>query len=278
MFPAELPAFERTAPQPLPFLKWAGGKRRLVPALLQGVPAQFGAYFEPFVGGGALFFALRPPRAWLSDANHRLVRAYRGVRDDVDGVVARLHTYPHDRKFFLSLREQEIDSRTDADVEAWMIYLNRTGFNGLYRVNKQDRFNVPFGRYTNPTICDEPMLRADAQALRHSELHVADFAAVLERAAAGDFVYFDPPYVPLSMTSSFCSYTQDGFGLADHRRLRDVALALKRRGVAVMVSNSSQPLVVELYAEGFEIREALAARFINSKGDKRGPVKELIIT
>jgi DNA adenine methylase len=266
-----------TADPGRPFLKWAGGKRQLLPQLLRHVPARFGRYFEPFVGGGALFFALRPRAATLADVNERLIRAYRGVAHGVEQVTQLLRAYPYDPDFYYRMRALDIDGRTDAEVAAWFIYLNRTGYNGLYRVNRQNRFNVPFGRYANPTVCDEPTLRACARALGGKEILVEDFAAVAVRAQRGDFVYFDPPYVALSATSSFTSYTSGGFGEAEQVKLRDVALALKRRGVHVMLSNSSAPTVRDLYKTGFDVLEVPATRMVNSRGDRRGPIEELII-
>jgi DNA adenine methylase len=261
-----------------PFLKWAGGKRQLLPSLLQHAPANPGRYFEPFIGGGALFFALRPKKAVLADVNKRLIRAYMGVRKSVDEVIRLLRDYPHDPEFFYRFREKNIDDGTDAEVAAWVIYLNKTGFNGLYRVNRGNRFNVPFGRYANPTICDEPTLRASSAALAEAVLRVQDFGAVVEKAKAGDFVYFDPPYVPLSTTSSFTSYTSQGFGDAEQTRLRDTALRLKERGVRVLLSNSSAPSVRKLYARGFTISEVSATRLVNSKATARGAIVELLIT
>jgi DNA adenine methylase len=260
-----------------PFLKWAGGKRQLLPALLAHVPERIECYIEPFVGGGALFFQLRPRSALLADVNERLVRTYRGVRDHVDDVIGLLKDYPHDEKFFYDLREVDIDARTDAEVAAWFIYLNRTGFNGLYRVNRRNLFNVPFGRYVNPTICDETTLRSCSAALSRAELLVADFEVVANKAHSGDFVYFDPPYVPLSATSSFTSYTSNGFGPDAQTRLRDVAFALKQRGVNVLLSNASAPLVRDLYERGFETTEVSATRLVNSKVSGRGAITELII-
>jgi DNA adenine methylase len=263
-----------TAP---PFLKWAGGKRQLLPSLRAHAPANPARYFEPFVGGGALFFALRPKHAVLADVNARLIRTFRGVRDSVDEVIERLRGYPHDRAFFYRFREEEVDDRSDAEVAAWFIYLNRTGYNGLYRVNRENRFNVPFGRYVNPTICDELTLRACSNALAGVELRVADFEEAVQTAARGDFVYFDPPYVPLSVTSSFTSYTSGGFRAAEQTRLRDTALRLKQRGVRVLLSNSSAPLVRKLYTGGFEVVEVAATRMVNSKARGRGEVVELLI-
>ncbi len=260
-----------------PFIKWVGGKRQLLPRLLDHVPTDAGTYFEPFIGGGALFFAVRPRAAVLADVNVRLIRTYKGVRDNVDEVVGLLRTYPHDSAFFYQLREVNIDTRSDAEVAAWFIYLNKTGFNGLYRVNRANRFNVPFGRYVNPNICDEPTLRACSSALTDTELLVADFEVAVAKAKKGDFVYFDPPYVPLSVTSSFTSYTSDGFGPVEQSRLRDTAKKLKKRGVNVLLSNSSAPFVRSLYAESFELIEVSATRFINSKASGRGAIAELLI-
>ncbi|HZU82236.1 MAG TPA: DNA adenine methylase [Polyangiaceae bacterium] len=260
-----------------PFLKWAGGKRQLVELLLRRAPSDPATYFEPFVGGGALFFALSPRRAVLADVNARLVRAYRGVKGHVDEVIRLLRSYPHTPDFYYRLREERVDGASDAEVAAWFIYLNKTGYNGLYRVNRDDRFNVPFGRYANPNICDETTLRACSAALSRAELVVDDFAAVVERAQPGDFVYFDPPYVPMSSTSSFTSYTSRGFGAAEQARLRDAARALKGRGVRVLLSNSSAPLVRELYAQGFDVTEVTATRPVNSKASARGAVVELLI-
>lgn len=268
-----------SAPTPVgrPFVKWVGGKRQLLPHLLQHAPVDIGTYFELFIGGGALFFALRPPAAVLADVNVRLVRTYKGVRDHVNEVIDRLRTYPHDSEFFYKLREKNIDAASDADVAAWFIYLNKTGFNGLYRVNRANQFNVPFGRYKNPNICDETTLRACSAALAKTELLVADFEVVAAKAKKDDFVYFDPPYVPLSVTSSFTSYTSGGFGPSEQTRLRDTARKLKKRGVRILLSNSSAPFVRDLYTEGFKLVEVSATRSINSKASGRGAIAELLI-
>jgi len=267
---------EKILLDPKPFLKWVGGKRQLLPELLARVPLGFDTYFEPFLGGGALFFALLPKKAVLSDSNARLVRTYRAIRDDVDDVIAELSTYPHDRVFFEELRRVDVDALDDIQVAAWMIYLNRTGFNGLYRVNKSGGFNVPFGRYKNPTICNPDRLLAASEALQSAEILHASFAESYKFAKPGDFVYFDPPYVPLSETSSFTSYTKDGFGIEEQIKLRDTALNLKARGVDVLLSNSSAGAVFDLY-ETFEIEEVYASRAINSKASARGKVAEVLI-
>lgn len=261
-----------------PFLKWAGGKRSLVPQFSPHIPDRFERFHEPFVGSAALFFHLAPGRAYLSDTNERLVRTYKGLRDDPDGVIRRLKRYPYDKDFYLRKRQEKIDRKGDTELAAWFIYLNKTGYNGLYRVNSKNVFNVPFGSYKRPKICDEPTLRACAARLADVEIEVQDFETAAERAERGDLVYFDPPYVPLSATSSFTSYTQHGFGAPEQERLRDTALRLIERGVQVLISNSSAPLVRELYAgPAFELVEIAARRNINSRGDRRGAVVELLI-
>lgn len=268
-----------------PFVKWAGGKRQLLPELRRYVPERFERYIEPFVGGGALFFGLssrlaassHAPRALLGDVNERLIRTYRGVQSSVEDVIERLRGYLHEEHFYYEMRQLAIDERSDAEVAAWFIYLNKIGFNGLYRVNRQNRFNVPFGRHKNPTICDAATLRACSRALQGVELAVIDFEHAAERAQPGDLVYFDPPYVPLSVTSSFTKYTSDGFDAEHQVRLRDVALALKQRGVHVLLSNSSADFVRELYRKDFELIEVSATRLVNSKATRRGAITELVI-
>jgi DNA adenine methylase len=223
-----------------------------------------------------LFFSLRPGRSVLSDRNERLIRCYEGVKRHPKKVIALLKAYRNEKRFYLSVRKQEIDKGSDVEVAAWLIYLNKTGYNGLYRVNSKNRFNVPYGDNKNARFCDEDNLRACAQALSSAELFWEDFTAVLGRAKRGDLVYFDPPYVPLSMTSYFTSYTALGFSMDDQIKLRDVALELKKRGVFVLVSNSSAPAVYELYAD-FERIPVAASRMVNSNPAGRGKVTELLI-
>jgi DNA adenine methylase len=283
----DTPIVDAVAPSPKPFVKWVGGKRRLVPELLRQAPRSFGRYHEPFVGGGALFFGLaeRHARAdrWanLSDTNLRLVRTWRAIRDDVEGVVARLRDYAesHDKDQYYSVRALSVDGmEDDADVAAWFIYLNKTGFNGLYRVNRRGLFNVPMGRYKNPNICDDENLRVCSRALAGVDIRHEGFDAVTERAEPGDFVYFDPPYVPVSDTANFTAYTRSGFGPAEQEKLRDVARRLKDNGVRVIVSNSDTAPVRSLYRRGFRQRQVLVGRAINSKATARGAVPELIIS
>jgi len=263
---------------PEPFLKWAGGKRQLVGELMARMPSSYGTYHEPFIGGGALFFAVAPARAVLSDNNPRLVRTWRAIQGQVDEVIERLGAHRVEESYFYALRNQDIDrAESDAEVAAWMIYLNRTAFNGLYRVNSKGRFNTPWGRYENPRICDAPRLREVSRVLQGVRIELADFTAVGARAEPGDFVYFDPPYEPLSVSSSFRAYTKQGFGPDDQRRLRDLALELKGRGVHVLLSNSSAPLILDLYKDGFELELVAASRAINSVGSGRGAVNEVLV-
>jgi DNA adenine methylase len=267
-----------------PFLKWVGGKRQLVPELLKYVPSSFGRYYEPFLGGGALFFELHPRgakyNAVLADTNARLIRTYSAVRSNVHEVIAHLRECKYEKEFFYAMRAKKIDSCSDVEVAAWLIYLNKTCFNGLYRVNRKGEFNVPFGKYDHPTICDAENLHRVSSVLGETYIRIIemDFERALELVppSKGDFIYFDPPYAPLSATSSFTGYTAGGFGVKEQTRLRDVARRLKDRGVHVLLSNSSAPLIRDLYKD-FEIIEVDAKRSVNSKAEKRGNVKELIL-
>lgn len=276
------------APQSRPFVKWAGGKRRLLKKLQPLIPENFGRYHEPFVGGGALFFHLasrRPPStepwAVLSDANRRLIRTYRAVRDEPERLIERLRdrAAEHSKDAFYAVRALDPDSFVDdVEVAAWFIYLNKTAFNGLYRVNRKGRFNVPIGRYDRPNICDVTAIRQASLALQGAEIHHEGFEAVLERAEPGDVVYFDPPYVPASKTASFTDYTRDGFTLDDQARLRDIAGELKMRGLRVILSNSDTPVVRDLFRSGFDVTATTCGRSINSKASKRGRVGEVIVS
>ena len=260
-----------------PFIKWVGGKRQLLAEISKRLPSSYGRYHEPFIGGGALFFHLHPKRAFISDRNERLIRAYKGIQSHVEDVIKLLKSYKNVKEFFLSLRKKDIDASTDAEVAAWLIFLNKTGFNGLYRVNSRNQFNVPYGSNPRALICDEANLRRCAKALEKTSIHDEDFSAVLRRAKTGDLVYFDPPYVPVSDTAYFTSYTSGKFGPADQARLRDVAIELKKHGIFVILSNSSAPLVKELYSPKFTCIPVKATRVVNSKASGRGQVTELLI-
>jgi len=273
---------QSTGIKPKPFLKWAGGKGQLLPELIARLPECFTAYHEPHVGSGALFFELTSrgasSQAFLSDANQSLIDTYIAVRDQVEDVIAilRKHRKKHDPDYYYLVRAIDPSRLPLAGRAARIIYLNKTCYNGLYRENKSGQFNVPFGRYENPTICDAANLRVVSRALQGADIARRGYDSVRERAQPGDFVYFDPPYHPLSATSSFTAYDRKGFSEDDQRGLRDVFGELARRGVHVMLSNSDTPLVRELYA-AFHIERVYASRSINSKGNRRGKIAELIV-
>lgn len=267
---------------PRPFLKWVGGKGQIIDKLIARAPAQFGAYHEPFLGGGALFFGLYRAElirhAFLTDVNWELIDTFRAVRDETDAVLDRLAKFRHTERFFYNLRKRNPRRMVLANRAARMIFLNKTCYNGLYRVNSKGQFNAPFGRYKNPNFRDPENLYAVAKALANVSIQNEPFNVVLENVRPGDFVYFDPPYVPLSATANFTGYYKDGFGHDEQVRLRNVACELSKRGVHVMISNSDTEIVRDLYSTHFNIDELLARRAINSNPDKRGKLTELIIT
>jgi DNA adenine methylase len=264
-----------------PIVKWAGGKRGLLGELGRRAPRTYLRYFEPFVGGGALFFDLQPAAAFLGDRNAELIDTYRAVRDEVDGVISALagHRARHDEDHYYATREawNHHDVGAGAERAAAFIYLNKTCYNGLWRVNSHGQFNVPVGRYVNPPILDPENLRAASRTLAAAHLDAGDFEGVLEDARAGDFVYFDPPYDPVSETADFTSYTPGRFGKAEQERLAGVFRELHGRGCAVMLSNSDTPFVHRLYA-GFKVERVSCNRAINSRADARGAVWEVIVT
>jgi DNA adenine methylase len=268
-------------PQPAhPFLKWAGGKTQLLDRLMERVPFDFGAYYEPCVGSGALFFELatqgRLKRAYLSDSNKALMDAFLAVRDEVEDVIVALKRHRHEEKYYYRLRAADPEKLPLHQRAARMIYLNKTCYNGLYRENKQGQFNVPFGRYKNPTICDEDNLRAVSAVLQGVRVERRHFLTAVRRAQPGDFVYFDPPYHPRSRTSSFTAFDRHGFNIGDQCILRNVFAELAQRGVYVMLTNSNTRLIRELYV-GFNIDRVFTSRSISSKGSGRGKISDLII-
>jgi DNA adenine methylase len=268
---------------PRPFIKWAGGKTQLADELDSRLPVEFTNYHEPFLGGGAFFFKLYRDRkiehARISDLNSELIDVYSAIRDRLDEVVRELSQYPHDKEFYYQLRSKNpLDLSLPARA-ARMIYLNKTGYNGLYRVNKSGGFNVPFGKYKNPKYLDKENLKAVSSALQKVDIHNASFETVLDYAKEGDFVYFDPPYVPVSQTANFTSYQANGFSITDQRRLRDICIELTKRNIYVILSNSDTETVHDLFSPySFEISEVLANRAINCNGNRRGKMTELIIT
>jgi DNA adenine methylase len=261
-----------------PLLKWAGGKRQLLEHIRRRLPEKINTYFEPFVGGGAVFFALRREgrfkKAVLSDQNEELINTYRAVRDDVEGVIRALRRLPHSEEDYYRIRSSR--PRLPSRRAARMIYLNRTGYNGLYRVNRSGQFNVPFGRYIRPNICDEGRLHEVSEALQGVHLEVADFGEVVSTCKTGDAVYFDPPYIPVSSTARFAEYHKSAFGDAEHERLAVCYRDLSERGVAAVLSNSDTPRTREIFG-AFSHEFVSARRNINSAGGGRGPTSELLV-
>jgi len=263
-------------------VKWSGGKTRLLGELSARLPAQWNRYFEPFAGGAALFFRLAPARAVLGDLNADLITTYRAIIDDLDGVSRELrrHRAAHDHEHYYATRARWNAERTSwrpAKRAATFIYLNKTCFNGLWRVNRAGAFNVPIGRYTDPPIYVPDALRAARELLARTELHAGDYRTTLREAGAGDLVYLDPPYHPLSETASFTSYTAGAFGPRDQEILARTARALVARGCHVVLSNSDTEFVRGLY-RGFQIERVRCSRSINSIGERRGEIDELIIS
>jgi len=265
-----------------PFLKWAGGKAQLLSQYEPFFPRAWNTYHEPFLGGGAVFFHLAQGipsgsrHFVLSDINPELVNVYRCVRDHVEELIALLshHQAHHSRDYYYTIRAARFED--PAQRAARLLYLNKTCFNGLYRENSRGEFNVPLGRYRNPRICDAENLRAVARVLQGVEITVQPFWQVLERAEPGDFVYLDPPYYPLSASSSFTAYSRFAFGEAEQIRLREVFGTLADRGVQVLLSNSDCPFVRELYRD-YPIQTISASRAINAQGHKRGPITEVLV-
>lgn len=257
-----------------PFVKWAGGKTQLLGQLEKHVPQRFNTYYEPFVGGGALFFHIQPDNAVLADSNNELINAYTVVRDNVEALIELLSTYKHSKKFYYSLRSQQ--PLEPIERAARFIYLNRTCFNGLYRVNKMGEFNVPMGAYRNPTICNSGLLRACSEVLQRVKLLALDYKDTLALAGEGDFAYLDPPYHPVSKYSDFKRYTREFFYEQDQIELKHVVDHLVEKGCAVVASNSYCDFILDLYSD-YEIISVAARRSINSDPSKRAPIKEVLI-
>lgn len=260
-----------------PFIKWVGGKTQLLSQYQQLFPQSYRNYFEPFVGGGAVFFHLQPDRAALSDLNPELINAYICVRDRVEDLIEELewHQDSHDREHYFKQRQLQNEKiGSPIDRAARFIYLNKTCFNGLYRENKKGEFNVPIGSYKNPAICDRDTLIAASEALQGAAIFNRSFDAIAP--SRGDFVFFDPPYHPISDTAKFSQYTRSAFGPNEQVNLRDFVRELSDRGVKVMLSNSDCPFIRELYSE-FNVHTIEASRSLNSDPAKRGKITEVLV-
>lgn len=262
-----------------PFLKWAGGKGQLLQQMQEFWPPDWDTYLEPFLGGGAVFLRLAPERAIIGDLNDELMNCYRVVQTDVDLLMEALDEHqPHktNKQYFYEVRKPNPAKLNPVDRAARTIFLNKTCYNGLYRVNSKGEFNVPFGRYKNPQLYDEQTLRQCAKVLRTALLATADYRDLLTYARSGDFVYLDPPYQVVSETANFTGYTKDQFAEEDQVQLAEVYTGLDERNCKVMLSNSDTPLVRKLYNE-YRIEELKAKRAISSKASTRGEITELLI-
>ena len=280
-----------TAKNPRPFVKWAGGKGQLLNELTKRLPKagkyRCRNYFEIFGGGGALFFSLDKSeichRLHLSDSNKELINVYCVIRDDVESLIKSLAKHKLSKKYFEEIRAWDRSprflTRTELSRASRFIYLNKTAYNGLFRVNSKGHFNAPYGKYAKPNFLDAENLRACSTFLKDVKIEASDFSQTLDQVAEFDFVYMDPPYAPLSPTASFTSYTENGFGKEDQKKLKDFCVRLHERGAFFMLSNSSASWVVNLYRKDtpFRIEKVPARRAISCKSEGRGPVKEIIV-
>lgn len=273
----------RGNPLVAPLLKWAGGKRQLLPEIAKHIPKQFSTYYEPFLGGGAVLFDLQPKKAVVNDVNEELINVYLVIRDNVEELIESLKKHKNEKEYFYKIRELDRDKEkynqlSCIEKASRIIFLNKTCYNGLFRVNSQGQFNVPFGRYKNPDIVNETTLRAVSNYLNKAKItfKCTDFEEAVKGIRKGAFIYFDPPYDPVSDTSSFTGYNIAGFDKEDQKRLKELCDKLDRQGVKFLLSNSATDFILDLY-KGYNITIVEANRAINSKGNKRGKVDEVLV-
>ncbi len=266
-----------------PVVKWVGGKRQLLDQITPLLPKRFTSYCEPFLGGGAVFFSIQPHTAVVNDLNGDLILVYEVIRDDVESLIASLKTHENTQEHFYAVRDQDrnreaYDAMSRVEKASRLLYMNKTCYNGLFRVNNSGEFNSPYGHYKRPNIVNEPTLRAVSRYLNTGDIafYSEDFSATLERVPKGGFVYLDPPYDPVSDTASFTGYNRGGFDRDEQIRLKKCCDALARRGVRFLLSNSSTPFIRELYAN-YTVTLVKARRAINSDGNKRGAIQEVLI-
>ena len=265
-----------------PFLKWVGGKRQIIPAISKMLPKRIANYYEPFVGGGALFFHLQPKKAVINDFNEELINVYKIIKDNVEELIIDLKSHKNESDYFYNIRSldrgNEYSNLSNIQKASRVIFLNKTCYNGLYRVNSSGEFNSPFGKYKNPNIINEVTLRAVNRYLNSNKINILnkDFEEVVRSIKKGEFVYFDPPYDPVSKSSNFTGYVQGGFDMQDQIRLRDLCEKLNQKGVKFLLSNSATPFIEDLYKD-FEITYVKANRFINSNANKRGEIDEVLV-
>lgn len=267
-----------TVTKPKPFVKWVGGKRQIIEKLRTRLPKSYNEYYEPFIGGGALLFALRPPQATINDLNSELINTYKIIKNSVNELINQLDNNRNEEDYFYTLRKKQPSELSEVERASRFIFLNKTCFNGLWRVNKKGEFNAPFGRYKNPNYRDEDTLRAVSDYLNDFEISIrcGDFEKVVEDAQKDDFIYFDPPYQPVSSTANFTSYHKRGFNEYDQVRLAETFRRLDGIGCHVMLSNSDTDFIKELY-KNFVIDIVSAKRAINCKGNGRSGAKEVIV-
>ena len=266
-----------------PVLKWVGGKRQLIETFSPLLPKRITSYCEPFVGGGALLFHLQPNTAYVNDINKDLIGVYGVIKQNVDGLIEELKKHKNEADYFYSVRNWDRDkekyqSLSDVEKAARILYLNKTCYNGLYRVNNAGEFNSPYGYYRNPNIVNAPVLRAVSAYFNAADIHFSsiDYSEVLSSIKKGTFVYIDPPYDPVSETASFTGYAKGGFSKNEQIRLRQCCDELNRRGIKFLLSNSATPFIMEQYA-GYNITVVQAKRAVNSVGSKRGGVDEVVV-
>ena len=279
-----------------PFVKWVGGKRQLLKEISKYLPKSYNKYFEPFLGAGAVFLHLQPSKAVVNDMNEELINAYEVIQNDVDNLIDELkkHESNNTKEYYYDIRqwdrdETKFNNLSDVKKAARFIYMNRVGYNGLYRVNRNGQFNVPYGRYKNPKIADEVLLRNLSKYLNNNNVTILseDFEEAVKDVSSGDLVYFDPPYDPINVTSSFTQYQKDGFGKEEQKRLKLCSDALVRKGAKVILSNSNTQFIKDLYNNKIDFVKSEvgyyfislvdARRSVNSKANKRGKIKEVLI-
>ena len=268
----------------VPFLKWVGGKRQLMPEIKKMLPKGVAnrPYYEPFIGGGALFFELQPKRAVINDYNEELINVYTVIRDNPNELIEDLRKHKNTAEYFYEIRSVDryplFNNLTRIERASRVIYLNKTCYNGLYRVNSAGEFNSPFGRYKNPNIVNEPVIRAVSKYLNSSQIQISDgdYELILNDIPANSFVYLDPPYHPISESSNFTGYVQGGWNEEDQIRLRNVCNVLNDNGIEFLLSNSASSFIKEIYCD-YDIRTVQAKRAVNSNSSKRGQVDEFLI-
>ena len=265
-----------------PFLKWVGGKRQIMPTIEQHLPKGIKSYIEPFIGGGAVLFHLQPKNAIINDFNAELVNVYNVIKNDLENLIIDLNKHKNESRYFYEIRAldrtEAFGNLSDVERASRIIYLNKTCYNGLYRVNNSGEFNSPFGKYKNPNIVNEPTLRAVNSYLNSNNVRIenTDYETVLKEADKNSFVYLDPPYHPVSDSSNFTGYVQGGWDESEQIRLKEACDRLNKKGIKFMQSNSSVNFIKELYSD-YQIHIIKAHRAINSDGDKRGEVEEVLI-